>query len=805
VPLLGSPRKGAEKRGPDKQERFDELTLGSDIPEKIDRYEIIEPKGFGAMGAVYKAFDPIIKRPVALKTIRLDIPPSSPDYRAFLDRFDVEARTAGRLSHPNIVTLYDVGYTADKIPWLAMEYVDGETVAELLQGEKLKPEVVIGFVSQIASAIDYAHSEGVVHRDIKPSNVIVYGGEKVKVTDFGIAKLMDADVTHSGLMMGTPSYMSPEQAMGEDLDGSTDIFSLGVVAFEMLSGQQPFPGNNVTSILYKLVHSDPVQPDDLEVLGLLPDKWHEVFFRVLAKNPTERYPTAAAFVQQLELCLGSWFGGLGEETLIANEASALPPTSPVATGDPEDEDATVVLDMRAQTPPGMTAPGAMAEGAAGAGAASPPRDETDDSDETLVVGPPPGATLPDTATIARRSLASDETSTAALPQDLLDQLESEAGADPTAITGAPDPAVERTLYADPAAPGGPSEAADQTLVPSPAPASRPSVTVTIRKPSGLRAIVVPIGVGVLVGIGLLAFLLTRGSAPTPTPPPEPPPEPPPVVAETGSLRVTSEPLGARVLLNGDDRGVTPLEIGDLPLGAYEVRVEQEGFQGEVLHAELSPEVPLATVDVSLEPEPKAPPPPPAPAFFAIKSTPAGALVQIDGRDVGNTPLNRVRVSPGARVVRVLQDGFLPWEDEFRARSGRTESIDAILTPRGGTLGSAAEEPDEPEFASGPPPVVLGQLVERGEPGVSNPRCIQCPAVPYPEAARRSRLQGVVELSFLIDENGVVRDPEIIESGDEIFDNAVLATVQGWRYEPATKHGVRVKIRWVQRFRFQQGR
>jgi serine/threonine-protein kinase len=271
---------------------------GGEIPQKIDRYEIIEPIGYGAMGAVYKAFDPIIKRPVAVKTIRLDVPPSSPDYRAFLERFTIEARTAGRLSHPTIVTLYDVGHTEERIPWLAMEYVDGETVAELLQGEKLKPEVVISLVSQIAAAIDYAHGEGVVHRDIKPSNVIVYAGEKVKVTDFGIAKLMDADSTHSGLMMGTPSYMSPEQAMGEDLDGSTDIFSLGVVAFEMLSGKQPFPGNNVTSILYKLVHSDPIQPDNLEVLGLLPDKWHEVFSRVLAKSPAERYPTAAAFVRR---------------------------------------------------------------------------------------------------------------------------------------------------------------------------------------------------------------------------------------------------------------------------------------------------------------------------------------------------------------------------------------------------------------------------------------------------------------------------------------------------------------------------
>ena len=228
----------------------------------------------------------------------------------------------GRLSHPNIITLYDVGHTDGQLPWLAMEFIEGETVAELLDGRKLRSEVVVGLVSQIASALDYAHGEGVIHRDIKPSNVIVFGGEKVKVADFGIAKLMDAEMTNSGLMLGTPSYMSPEQAMGEDLDGRTDIFSLGVVAFEMLSGQQPFPGNNVTSILYKLVHADPVRPDDLEVLGLLPDKWHEVFSRVLAKDANERFSTAAEFVENLEHCLGSWFGALEGETIVMKDGGA---------------------------------------------------------------------------------------------------------------------------------------------------------------------------------------------------------------------------------------------------------------------------------------------------------------------------------------------------------------------------------------------------------------------------------------------------------------------------------------------------
>src|SRR5438876_651664 len=198
-----------------------------------------------------------------------------------------------------------------------MEFVEGETISSIVErGERFPPEKVIALVSQIASAVDYAHSKGVIHRDIKPSNLILYEGERVKVTDFGIAKLVDAEMTQSGTLLGTPSYMSPEQAMGDKLDGRSDIFSLGVCAFEMLSGEQPFPGTNVTSILYKLVHVDPIEPANLEMNGLVPQKWHEVFSRVLAKKPDDRYQTANDFVQDLEYCLGSWFGAaMDDETL----------------------------------------------------------------------------------------------------------------------------------------------------------------------------------------------------------------------------------------------------------------------------------------------------------------------------------------------------------------------------------------------------------------------------------------------------------------------------------------------------------
>jgi len=249
---------------------MDENNLADGMPSTIGRYKVLEGIGFGAMGAVYRAFDPLIKRPLAIKTIRLDIPRQSPQYKSFIERFYHEARISGTLSHPNIVTLFDIGEDGG-VPYLAMEFVEGETIALLLErGTRFKPEKVIGLVSQIAAALDYAHSKGVIHRDVKPANLMLYEGDRIKVADFGIAKLVDAEMTQSGTLLGTPSYMSPEQAMGEKLDGRSDIFSLGVCAFEMLSGEQPFPGNNVTSILYKLVHVEPIEPVNLETDGLIP-------------------------------------------------------------------------------------------------------------------------------------------------------------------------------------------------------------------------------------------------------------------------------------------------------------------------------------------------------------------------------------------------------------------------------------------------------------------------------------------------------------------------------------------------------
>ena len=261
------------------------------------------------MGAVYKAFDPLIKRTLAIKTIRLDIPRQSPQYKSFIERFYHEARISGTLSHPNIVTLFDIGEEGG-VPYLAMEFVEGETIASILErGVRFNPEKVISLVSQIASAVDYAHSKGVIHRDIKPSNLILYDGgpgEGHRLRDRQARRRRDDAVRHAA--GDARRTCRPSRRWGRSSTAAATSSRSACAPSRCCRASSRSPGTNVTAILYKLVHVEPIEPANLEMNGLVPQKWHEVFGKVLAKKPDDRYQTATEFVQDLEYCLGAWFG-----------------------------------------------------------------------------------------------------------------------------------------------------------------------------------------------------------------------------------------------------------------------------------------------------------------------------------------------------------------------------------------------------------------------------------------------------------------------------------------------------------------
>ncbi|HET9836992.1 MAG TPA: serine/threonine-protein kinase [Candidatus Angelobacter sp.] len=263
--------------------------------QTVGRYEITGELGRGAMGVVYKAMDPTIGRTVALKTMRLDV--HGLDAQEMVRRFQNEARAAGVLNHPNIVTIYDAG-EQDGIFYIAMEFIEGTTLHELLAEQRVLPtEEVVGITRQICRGLDYAHSNGIIHRDVKPANIMITANGTVKIMDFGIAK-SGGQVTNTGQVLGTPNYMAPEQVKGRPLDGRSDLFSLGVILYEMLTGEKPFVGQNVTTIIYKIVNENPITPRDLDVTvhpGL-----SAIVTKALAKAPDDRYQTGADLVRDLE-------------------------------------------------------------------------------------------------------------------------------------------------------------------------------------------------------------------------------------------------------------------------------------------------------------------------------------------------------------------------------------------------------------------------------------------------------------------------------------------------------------------------
>jgi serine/threonine-protein kinase len=266
-------------------------------PAKIGKYEIVREIGKGAMGLVYEGRDPHIGRKVAIKTIRFDSLSDHASQTEMQKRFMREAQSAGNLHHPQIVTIYEVGEDQGLL-YIAMEYIEGQSLAQLLSAKvKFIPEDAAALVGQVAEALDYAHRRSVIHRDVKPANILVDADGRPRLVDFGIAHLPTSTITHTGMAMGTPSYMAPEQIAGQKVDGRADVFSLGVILYELLTLEKPFPGDNMTTIIYKIVHENPRPPRELN--HNLPEKLAAVVEKALAKNPAARFQTAGEFVQAL--------------------------------------------------------------------------------------------------------------------------------------------------------------------------------------------------------------------------------------------------------------------------------------------------------------------------------------------------------------------------------------------------------------------------------------------------------------------------------------------------------------------------
>ncbi|MBP1621269.1 MAG: serine/threonine protein kinase [Acidobacteria bacterium] len=310
-------------------------------PGKLGRYVIEGVLGKGAMGVVYLAVDPVIGRRVALKT--LAVPADSEEAQEFAQRFLREAQAAGILNHPVIVTVHDAGVDDDTgLSFIAMEYIEGRSLKEMLQAGHAFSAIDVAMIgAAVADALDYAHAQGVVHRDVKPANILITSRGQAKITDFGVARLESSNLTAAGQFIGTPNYMAPEQITGSAVDGRSDLFSLGVVLFELLTGARPFGGSSMTEVTYKIVHEPPPIPS--RARPGLPSAFNPIVLKLLEKDPARRYQRGADLARVLE--------SLGQ--VLAEAAGAPVPRS--ASGTTGKIPTAAIEAARAAEPPAAAA------------------------------------------------------------------------------------------------------------------------------------------------------------------------------------------------------------------------------------------------------------------------------------------------------------------------------------------------------------------------------------------------------------------------------------------------------------------
>ena len=594
-------------------------TQANPSPQKIGRYEIVGELGKGAMGIVYKALDPMIGRTVAMKTMRVDVHGMEAD--EMLKRFQNEARAAGVLQHPNIVTIYDAG-EQDGMFYIAMEYIEGVTLHSLiLQNRVLPVEQIIDYSRQICAGLDQAHAHGVIHRDVKPANIMIMPDGLVKIMDFGIAKA-GGGLTSAGQVLGTPNYMSPEQVKGRTLDGRSDLFSFGVMLYEMVTGEKPFTGQNVTTIIYKIVNENPIAPRELDVTihpGL-----SSVITKALSKSPDERYQKGADLVKDLA----------NYKTFGSGDASGKMSAAPAASELPGDaSDKTVVFDSGSMAKASSGSMAAQSAPAAAAAAAAPsPAAKAIDSTVGMAkkkVAPAVAAAQKDPKKAmlagvvllvvialiggvmymrhrsAEQRAAAEEAQRQADAQKIAQETQAHVN---QTIQNAPAPPV--TEPTPDAASTKPAETAKQPAAKTTKPAAQPTKTAT--------------------------------STPAPAPTQSQP------APTTGELQVSSSPSGAQVQIDGSTQQNSPFTFKNLTPGQHTVVVSKPGFSTETrkIDVAVGKTTPLV---VNLNAVPTA--------TITAASEPAGAKILVDGKDTGKVTPATFTVDPGDHKLILRKDGF----------------------------------------------------------------------------------------------------------------------------------------------------
>jgi len=635
----------------------------ADVLTKAGRYEVVRELGRGSMGIVYQGFDPIIGRTVAIKTM-LTEGLSPEEYKEFRARFQREAQAAGVLSHPNIVNVFDYGED-NGVLYLIMEFLEGTSLEKLVEGKKVLPiETIIPMCEQVCGALDHAHQRGIVHRDIKPANIMILNNGMAKVTDFGIAKMVSMGMTQAGLVLGTPNYMSPEQVKGRQVDGRSDIFSLGVILYDLVTGEKPFPGQNITTVIYKIINENPVPPRELD--ATIHPGLSFVICKALAKSPQERYQTCRELAEDLKN-----YRQLGGQATPAS-ATMILKALPVPEAAVQQRPAQPA--ERRPAPPAVPVQRTQVE---------PPQPASPAPAPVQIVAPPPSHQKPRTSPLVWVLItllgvailgivggyyylqnAKNNRPAANLPSG---QTTSAATNLPSPTSGTPS-----TLPAEkPAASGGKTkanEAAPVNLPPASsgtkaganpvnaasggesAASSRPSTKVET-PPLSATGTESPAASLPAAGGTAASAVPSGGSGPTAAPKP-------------GQLMVNSNVPGAKFTIDGssDPGWVTPSTVSQPPgnhrvviskegYGEYEQTVDLEAGRTATVYAQLSQQV----------------------GEIVINTTPPGLEVFLDGKSLGPSPAHAV-VPAGTHKYTVKRPGWEPYEGSVNVRNGAAMSI-----------------------------------------------------------------------------------------------------------------------------------
>jgi len=675
---------------------------------KAGRYQIISELGRGSMGVVYQGFDPVIGRTVAVKTMLTEglTPAEFEDFKA---RFQREAQAAGVLTHPNIVTVYDFGED-EGILYLAMEFLEGKSLQDLVEEQTvLAVETIAPMYEQVCSALDHAHSHKVIHRDIKPANIMILDSGLVKVTDFGIAKMMSMGMTQAGQILGTPNYMSPEQVKGRQIDGRSDIFALGVVLYELVTGEKPFGGQNITTVIYKIINENPIPPRELD--ATIHPGLSYVIQKALAKNPDERYQTCRELAEDLKNY--KKLGGMQapSATVIvrvppmaasaaetARTAPVPPAPSPVVQEHPLSRQLSVQVIPPSKPRAEHTSPVVwvfltlLAVGAGGGGyylvsrnpeiknLREPVSQQTPPQPQPS--GPPAGQATegtPDAQGATGTEAAGGTTPAQGAGQAPNSAAGSGTSVPPSASGPATEPARVVTEPVKPAPssasaakPGAPK--IGRLLVTSNIDGAR--ITIDGRSEaawvtpytipelsSGTHSVVVSKS-----GYGNFLQSVTVEGGRTNT-------LNAPLSVPVGEIAIETKPSGVEVLIDGQSAGLSPVQKA-VGLGKHTYTVRVPGGESYTYPFEIKNDGQFITKKVDVSGSAPA-----ATGIVEVRTIPPGASVSAEGKAVGGTTPTNFRLPAGRHTLTISLSGYAPLKEDVDVPADGSTKVERRLAPQ----------------------------------------------------------------------------------------------------------------------------